>query len=89
MKNANGTFTLTSIGGGRTQVDVSMEYKAKYGPVGVVLDLLMLKRMLGPSLDRLLAGLDHYITTGETIGKGWKPNQVAASLANDGSAQSI
>lgn len=89
LKSANGTFTLAPISGGGTRVTVSMEYEVKYGPIGVVLDFLVVKRMLGPSMHQLLAGLDHYIATGELIEKGWKPNKGADTRANDGSAQRV
>ncbi len=77
LKSSSGTFTLEPTSGGGTRVTVIMEYEVKYGPIGVVLDLMMLKRMLGPGMHQLLAGLDHHIRTGETIGKGWKPSEAA------------
>ena len=74
LKESHGVFTLTGLPDGGTRVDVSMHYVVKYGPLGMLMDILMMKRMLGPAMERLLAGLDHHISTGETVAKGWTPS---------------
>ena len=75
LKDALGVFTLTALPSGGTLVTVTMQYAVKYGLIGKVMDILMLNRMLGPAMNQLLTGLDHHITTGETVGKGWKPSK--------------
>jgi len=81
LKSGLGVFTLVPTANGSTRVTVSMSYVVKYGPVGKLMDVLMVKRMLGSAMSRLLAGLDHYVTTGETIGNGWKPDEAARHAA--------
>ena len=78
IKTADATFTLAPVAGGGTEVTVTMEYVVKYGPVGMVMDALMMRNAMKGSFNGLLAGLDHHLTTGEPIGKGWKPAVEAA-----------
>ena len=56
-----------------------MEYVVKYGPLGVAMDMLMMRSMMNATFENLLAGLDHHLETGEIIGKGWKPEVLVAS----------
>jgi len=86
LKSAQGVMTLEPLSPRMTRITTSMEYDVKYGPVGVVLDRLMVKRMLEPGLNMLLAGLDHHVMTGETIGEGWKPDSVKTNGEGNGSA---
>ena len=52
-------FTLTS-NGENTKVVCAPEYKLKYGPIGSLLDALMVKRTYRKGMQSLLAGLrDH------------------------------
>lgn len=81
LKEGHGTFALSPTPSGGTLVHMTMEYVVKYGPLGVLMDKLMMKRMLAPSLDRLLAGLEHHVLTGESIGKGWEPGQQERAVA--------
>ncbi|MFT7520821.1 MAG: hypothetical protein ACI9MC_002972 [Kiritimatiellia bacterium] len=50
-----------------------MVASVKYGPIGLAMDALMMRRAMKSSFNGLLAGLDHHLTTGETIARGWKP----------------
>ena len=81
IKNSHGTFTLTSLPAGGTRIAVSMHYVVKYGPIGMLMDFVMMKRMLGGGMSGLLAGLDHHISTGETIEKGWTPGKLVRDAA--------
>lgn len=51
-----------------TRVDLSINYKLKFGPVGAVMDLVMGKRSYRKGMSDLLAGLKHYSETGEEVG---------------------
>ena len=73
MKTANGTFEVQTAADGKTEVSLTMAYKLKFGPLGAVMDKLVLEKSMTRSLDALLAGLDQHLTTGETIGEGWVP----------------
>jgi hypothetical protein len=72
LESAAGTFTLSPTPSGGTRVSMEMNYVVKFGFVGRLMDSLMMKKMMTASLDGMLAGLDHHLTTGETVGKGWK-----------------
>jgi uncharacterized protein YndB with AHSA1/START domain len=79
IKTAGAAFDLAPASGGQTSVSMTMNYVVKYGPLGIVMDALLMKRAMTASLDRLLAGLDHHLTSGEVITKGWKPSSAVAS----------
>lgn len=73
MKSAAGRFELVATPGGGTQVTMTMDYVVKFGPIGQLMDVLMLKRSMTASLNNLLAALDEHVETGKRIEKGWKP----------------
>lgn len=77
MKTASGSFDLRPAGEGKTEVTMTMDYVLKFGPLGMIMDKLMLERSMTRALDALLAGLDQHLQTGELIGKGWKPTVAA------------
>ncbi|MFT7625751.1 MAG: hypothetical protein ACI9WU_004942 [Myxococcota bacterium] len=78
IKTAGAAFDLASSASGGTAVTMTMDYVVKFGPLGVVMDALMMKRAMTTSLDRLLAGLDYHLTSGATISKGWRPDAAKA-----------
>jgi len=51
-----------------TQVAFTMDYTVKFGPLGAVMNVLMMKRQFAKVIDGLLAGLDVHVRTGERIG---------------------
>jgi uncharacterized protein YndB with AHSA1/START domain len=71
MSYAVVTFSVEADGNARTRVTMSMEYKMKFGPVGWMLNTLMLRGIMNKLLPSTLAGLNHHLVTGETIGEGW------------------
>ncbi len=79
IKTADATFTLAPAAGGGTDIIVTMEYVVKYGPIGVAMDVLMMRSAMNATFENLLAGLDHHLQTGESIGNGWKPQVAVAS----------
>lgn len=70
LKSADAVVGLLPTANGGTQVTTTMTFVAKFGPLGWLMDKLMMKRAMAGSLNGLLAALDHYVTTGEDIGKG-------------------
>ena len=52
----------------RTNVTVAVDYKLKYGPIGVIMDMLFAKRMLQNGFDDMMAGLKYHVETGELVG---------------------
>jgi uncharacterized protein YndB with AHSA1/START domain len=51
-----------------TQVDVSPEYELRFGPAGRLLDRVAVRRQYRRGMAGMLAGLKHYVETGEKIG---------------------
>ncbi len=68
------TFRVEADGNDRTLVTMMMDYKMKYGPVGWLLNAVMLRRIMNNLLPSVLAGLDHHLVTGEHIGENWVPD---------------
>ncbi len=67
LREAFGHFSLTPEGQG-TAASFTMEYKLKFGPVGGLLDVLVVRRQFRKSVSGILAGLKHYVETGEPVG---------------------
>lgn len=51
-----------------------MDYEMKYGLMGWLLNALMLRGIMVKLLASTLAGLDHHLVTGQTIGEKWTPS---------------
>ena len=86
VKNNDAPFVKDVVGGmslkpstsGFTEVTVYIRYSTKWGIAGQLFNTLLLKIIFKSVLNRVLISLNHYIQTGEQIGKGGKP----ISLAN-------
>ena len=65
------TFEVEADGDDRTLVTMTMDYEMKYGPLGWLMNAVMLRPILGKLLASVLSGLDHHLVTGEHIGQGW------------------
>ncbi len=59
-------FTVRADGDG-TVVEVSPEFQLKFGVLGVVMDRLMFGPQFRKGFSGLLAGLKHYVETGEVV----------------------
>jgi|GEM_PF-234958 len=81
MKSAVAEFTLQPTAAGGTRVTMSMDYIVKFGPLGQLMDLMMMKRMMNATLGRILGALDHHLATGELVGKDWTPSAATAPVA--------
>ncbi len=66
-------FEVEADGDGRTLVTMTMDYKMKYGPLGWLMNVLLMRPVMGKLLASILSGLDHHLVTGEHIGKDWVP----------------
>ena len=73
MKYAAATFEMKADGDDRTVVTFSMDYEMKYGPVGWLLNTLMLRGILNKLFSSVLDGLNHHLLTGEHIGQSGVP----------------
>ena len=66
FKTAFGTFSLEEKDGG-TLVKGIFEYKLKFGPLGSIMDAMMVKPKFGKAWDGLMAGMKTYVETGQEI----------------------
>ena len=53
----------------KTDLTFSMNYNVKYGPLGYLLGVTVLKMKLHQVQTKILAGIDHHLATGELVGK--------------------
>ena len=58
------TYTLTAEGGA-TLVRQRMEYELKFGPIGTLMDALMVRKKWDAGIKLFFAGLKHYVETGQ------------------------
>ncbi|MBN4049460.1 SRPBCC family protein [bacterium AH-315-N03] len=65
------TFEVEADGDDRTLVTMTMDYEMKYGPLGWLMNAVMLRPIMGKILASVLSGLDHHLVTGEHIGQNW------------------
>ena len=79
LSHGTATFKVEADGSDRTRVTMMMDYKMKYGPVGWLMNVLMLRRIMKKLLASVLAGLDHHLVTGEHIGQNWVADSAGPS----------
>ncbi len=70
LKTARATLSVIPVDDHTSTALVRMDYTPKWGPLGALIDAVMMRRMMNVMFSRVLAGLDHYVTTGEPIDKG-------------------
>ncbi len=61
------TFQIAPDDAG-TRVSVTADYKLKFGIIGALMDMLFAKRQMQQAFDDMMAGLKHYVETGEEVG---------------------
>ncbi len=66
FKKSVATLAITPNGSG-TVVTATLDYSLKYGPLGALMEALVVKRFLQRGFQGLLAGLKHYAETGEEV----------------------
>ncbi|MEM1415469.1 MAG: SRPBCC family protein [Myxococcota bacterium] len=69
LKDARAGFQLTPEGAG-TRIDLRMSYTPKLGPLGALMDVLMMRRKFRTLLAEVLEGLDVHVRTGQVVGEG-------------------
>ncbi|OLS19270.1 MAG: hypothetical protein HeimC3_46360 [Candidatus Heimdallarchaeota archaeon LC_3] len=73
VKKNIASFLVKSLDENKTEVTMTINYTPKYGILGRLMSVVMMKKVFGRTASNLLNGLDHYSRTGEKIGKGGKP----------------
>ncbi len=71
LKMAKATMSVSPIDGDVSEVTLSMDYVVKYGLIGRLMDLVMMKRMMRNMFHTILRGLDHHLLTGDLVGEGF------------------
>lgn len=68
---------------GHTVAEGTMSYDPKFGPIGWVMDRLMVRKQFGRAWQGIFAGLKHHAETGEVVEKGVRLpfDQVARAAA--------
>lgn len=77
LQSAHARMEVIATDSGRAKIRMSMEYTPKFGVLGKAMDALMMRRKFSAILDSVLAGLDHHLSTGETIGPKFRPSHAA------------
>lgn len=73
------TWQLVKTKQGKTEITVVTEYKMKFGLVGRIMDKLFIRHKMPKLFDKVLAGLDHHVITGQRIEKGFNDTTMATS----------
>jgi hypothetical protein len=60
-------FSIESTDSGAV-VTVTPDYTLKYGPVGWLMDRIMVRQLFNSGMEDLLSGLKYYVETGEVVG---------------------
>jgi len=69
LKRATARVEIKELSTRRIQVDLQMSFDVKYGPVGWVMDKVMMKPMMGKMFKQVLSGLRYHINSGELVEK--------------------
>ncbi len=67
MKKALVTIRTKELSTHSTEVTFSIDYRVSYGPIGWLLDVAMLRRVLRNVFDTALGGLSYHLETGEIV----------------------
>ena len=79
LDHAEATIMLKAVDDSTTEVSFVMTYDVKYGPLGGVMNSLMMKPMMTKMFAQVLEGLDHHVVTGDLIGRDGVRIPVAAA----------
>lgn len=69
LARAQGSFTVTPTDSGTgSLVSFTMDYKPKMGPLGAVMDALMMRRKFRKMMNEILEGLESFLTEAPPAG---------------------
>ncbi|MCO4771110.1 MAG: SRPBCC family protein [Deltaproteobacteria bacterium] len=69
MKSFEAAITLKPLTGGQTQVSMILTYSMKFGVLGKLMDVAMVRGQMSKLMNEVLAGMAHHLRTGETVGE--------------------
>ena len=67
FKQAFATISVRADGPNASIVRGTFDYSLKFGPIGALMDAVMVKPQFGKAWAGLFAGLKHYVETGEKV----------------------
>ncbi len=59
--------------GNKSRVYTDLEFEVRFGPIGALINELIMRRLLKMAMRNTAAGLKHYVETGELVGPGFRP----------------
>ena len=66
MKSLNNTWSVSGEGAD-SMVTLTMDFRTRFGPLGALMEMMMLQRMMRKEMGLSLAGLKQYLETGEVV----------------------
>lgn len=69
MKDIVATFRLSATADGGTQIDADVDYTPKFGPLGLIMNWMLMRPQFRKIFVDLLDGLEVHAKTGALIGK--------------------
>ena len=78
LKSATASMVVTPRGVGSTDVTIEMDFIVKGGPLGAIMGAIMMRPMMKKMFGKVLAGLEHHVSTGEWVGRDGVPIASAA-----------
>ena len=70
LKRAEASMRVAPLGSDASTVTISMDYDVKYGPMGRLMDLMMMRGMMRKMFSQLIEGLEEYALSGGEGEKG-------------------
>ena len=70
IKRAVAEMSVAPRGDGQSEVTISMNLVPKFGLLGALMGVLMMKPMMHKIFAQILQGLEHHARTGELVGQG-------------------
>ena len=67
LKHAVVTISTRERSADTTEVTFSLDYTLKYGPIGWVMDAVMMRRLFHRAFDMALEGLAYHLETGDLV----------------------
>lgn len=74
MKSVEAEISLVASGDGLTEAKFEMFFEMKFGIIGKLMAAMMVKRKMRKLMALMLAGIEHYTTTGDTVDQSFVPS---------------
>lgn len=84
FRHAQATLEVEPLGSEASTVTATLDYDLRFGPVGALMDRLMVSPKFGPAFGRLLVGLKHHVETGDEVTASSDLSSAATALTPAG-----